>query len=170
MRSMRNLPNESLKSADPFANAPFQHTDFLKAIIEQQKLVQQQEFEHKQKLQQEQQVEKRRNDFGFVTKSFISTNFQEQERKRQEMAYLKQLEMKKRQEEKLLILEQRKAEKNAQRERQIVTKQNFLFTFPQIKKISLQKEKFVEIVTAREAKRVTEDLQLRDLKVKSSKK
>ena len=45
---------------------------------------------------------------------------QEQERKRQEMAYLKQLELKKRQDEKMLILEQRKAEKNAQREKKIV--------------------------------------------------
>lgn len=45
----------------------------------------------------------------------------EQERKRQELAYLKQLEMKKRQEEKMLILEQRKAEKNALREKKIVS-------------------------------------------------
>ena len=46
--------------------------------------------------------------------------FQEQERKRQELAYLKQLEMKKRHDEKLLLLEQRKAEKDAQREKKIV--------------------------------------------------
>ena len=36
--------------------SPYQHNDFIKALIEQQKLVQQQEHEHKQKLQQEQQV------------------------------------------------------------------------------------------------------------------
>lgn len=36
------------------------------------------------------------------------------------MAYLKQLELKKRQEEKLILIEQRKAEKNAQREKKIV--------------------------------------------------
>jgi hypothetical protein len=35
----------------------YQHNDFIKALIEQQKLVQQQEHEHKQKLQQEQQVD-----------------------------------------------------------------------------------------------------------------
>lgn len=34
----------------------YQHNEFIKALIEQQKLVQQQEHEHKQKLQQEQQV------------------------------------------------------------------------------------------------------------------
>lgn len=39
------------------AASAFQHNDFIKALIEQQKLVQQQEFEHKQKLQQEQQVD-----------------------------------------------------------------------------------------------------------------
>ena len=45
---------------------------------------------------------------------------QEQERKRQELAYLKQLELKKRQEEKLASIEQKKAEKNAIREKKIV--------------------------------------------------
>ncbi|CAF5210179.1 unnamed protein product, partial [Rotaria magnacalcarata] len=69
----------------------------------------------------------------------------EQERKRQELAYLKQLEFKKRQEEKLFVIEQRKAEKNAQREKKI-------------------QEKYMEIVLAREMKRITEDMQIRDLK------
>ncbi|CAF2792120.1 unnamed protein product [Rotaria sp. Silwood2] len=122
MRLTRNIPNESTKPPE----TQYQHNDFIKAIIEQQKLVQQQELEHKQKLQQEQQ---------------------EQERKRQELAYLKQLELKKRQEEKLLLIEQRKAEKNAQREKKI-------------------QEKYMEIVLAKEMKRITEDMQLRDLKVK----
>jgi hypothetical protein len=35
----------------------YQHNEFIKALIEQQKIVQQQEIEHKQKLQQEQQVD-----------------------------------------------------------------------------------------------------------------
>lgn len=48
--------------------------------------------------------------------------FKEQERKRQELAYLKQLELKKRQEEKLALIEQRKAEKNAEREKKVVRK------------------------------------------------
>ncbi|CAF0885829.1 unnamed protein product [Rotaria sp. Silwood1] len=120
MRLTRNISNESTKTPE----TQYQHNDFIKAIIEQQKLVQQQELEHKQKLQQEQQ---------------------EQERKRQELAYLKQLELKKRQEEKLLLIEQRKAEKNAQREKKI-------------------QEKYMEIVLAKEMKRITEDMQLRDLK------
>jgi len=120
----RSTPNETPKLLESFANSQYQHTDFLKAIIEQQKLVQQQEFEHQQKLQQEQQ---------------------EQERKRQELAYLKQLEMKKRQEEKMLILEQRKAEKNALREKKI-------------------QEKYMEIALAKESKRIAEDLQLKDVK------
>jgi hypothetical protein len=55
------------------------------------------------------------------------------------------LELKKRQEEKLLLLEQRKAEKNAQREKKI-------------------QEKYMEIVLAKEMKRITEDMQLRDTK------
>ncbi|CAF1085093.1 unnamed protein product [Rotaria sordida] len=120
MRLTRNIPNECTKTSD----TQYQHNDFIKAIIEQQKFVQQHELEHKQKFQQEQQ---------------------EQERKRQELAYLKQLELKKRQEEKLLLIEQRKAEKNAQREKKI-------------------QEKYMEIVLAKEMKRITEDMQLRDLK------
>ncbi|CAF3685431.1 unnamed protein product [Rotaria socialis] len=106
------------------SEAQYQHNDFIKAIMEQQKLVHQQEHEHKQKLLQEQQ---------------------EQERKRQELAYLKQLELKKRHEEKLQLLEQRKAEKNAEREKKI-------------------QEKYMEIVLAKEMKRITEDMQLKDLK------
>jgi len=47
--------------------------------------------------------------------------FQEQERKRQELVYLKQLELKKRHEEKLYLIEQRRTEKNAQREKKIVS-------------------------------------------------
>jgi len=58
---------------------------------------------------------------------------------------LKQIEFKKRQEEKLLLLEQRKAEKNAQREKKI-------------------QEKYIEIVQTKEAKRIVEDMQLKDLK------
>lgn len=54
----RSTPNETPKLLESFANSQYQHTDFLKAIIEQQKLVQQQEFEHQQKLQQEQQVKR----------------------------------------------------------------------------------------------------------------
>ena len=143
MRLLRNVTGESSKASDHMSNAQQHHNDFLKAIIEQQKLVQQQELEHKQKLQQEQQ---------------------EQERKRQEMAYYKQLEMKKRQDEKMLILEQRKAEKNAQREKKIVSD----FLHGHLRKLSsecLQQEKYMEIVMAKEMKRVAEDLQLRDLKV-----
>ncbi|CAF3377823.1 unnamed protein product [Rotaria sp. Silwood1] len=124
MRLLRNITSESSKTSERLTNPQYQHNEFLKALIEQQKLIQQQELEHKQKLQQEQQ---------------------EQERKRQELAYLKQLELKKRQEEKLLIIEQRKAEKNAQREKKI-------------------QEKYMEIVLAKEMKRITEDMQLRDLK------
>ncbi|CAF0844083.1 unnamed protein product [Adineta ricciae] len=120
MRFMRNVMSESPKTTEP----QYQHNEFIKAIIEQQKFAQQQELEHKQKSQQEQQ---------------------EQERKRQELMYLKQLELKKRHEEKLLILEQRKAEKNAEREKKI-------------------QEKYMEIVLAKEAKRIVEDMQLRDLK------
>ncbi|CAF2391370.1 unnamed protein product [Rotaria sp. Silwood2] len=124
MRLLRNITSESSKTPERLTNPQYQHNDFLKAIIEQQKIIQQQELEHKQKLQQEQQ---------------------EQERKRQELAYLKQLELKKRQDEKLLLIEQRKAEKNAQREKKI-------------------QEKYMEIVLAKEMKRITEDMQLRDLK------
>jgi hypothetical protein len=47
--------------------------------------------------------------------------FQEQERKRQELVYLKQLELKKRHEEKNFLIEQRRTEKNAQREKKIVS-------------------------------------------------
>ncbi|CAF0939581.1 unnamed protein product [Adineta steineri] len=124
MRLLRNITGESSKTPEHLSNSQYQHNDFLKAIIEQQKLAQQQEHEHKQKLQQEQQ---------------------EQERKRQELAYLKQLELKKRQDEKNLLIEQRKAEKNAEREKKI-------------------QEKYIEIVHAKEAKRIAEDMQLRDLK------
>ncbi|CAF2096983.1 unnamed protein product [Rotaria magnacalcarata] len=124
MRLLRNISGESSKNSDRLPNPSYPHNDFLKAIMEQQKLIQQQELEHQQKLQQEQQ---------------------EQERKRQELAYLKQLEFKKRQEEKLFVIEQRKAEKNAQREKKI-------------------QEKYMEIVLAREMKRITEDMQIRDLK------
>ena len=46
--------------------------------------------------------------------------FQEQERKRHRLAYLKQLELKKHHEEKLVLIEKRKAEKHAQREKKIV--------------------------------------------------
>ncbi|UJR10202.1 hypothetical protein I4U23_014417 [Adineta vaga] len=120
MRYMRNVTSESPKTSD----TQYQHNEFIKAIIEQQKFAQQQELEHQQKIQQEQQ---------------------EQERKRQELVYLKQLELKKRHEEKLIQLEQRKAEKNAQREKKI-------------------QEKYMEIVLAKEAKRIAEDMQLRDLK------
>ncbi len=52
MRLLRNIAGESSKTPTP----QYQHNDFLKAIIEQQKIAQQQELEHKQKLQQEQQV------------------------------------------------------------------------------------------------------------------
>lgn len=48
----------SKRAAEIKTSAPsYQHNDFIKAIIEQQKLVAQQELEHKQKLQQEQQVD-----------------------------------------------------------------------------------------------------------------
>ena len=144
MRLLRNVTGESAKASDSMSNAQQQHhNDFLKAIIEQQKLVQQQELEHKQKLQQEQQ---------------------EQERKRQEMAYYKQLEMKKRQDEKLLVLEQRKAEKNAQREKKIVSAVVHANVLQSLSRC-LQQEKYMEIVMAKEMKRVADDLQLRDLKV-----
>ncbi|CAF0727334.1 unnamed protein product [Didymodactylos carnosus] len=99
-----------------------QQKDFLKALIEQQKL--QQELEHQKQMQQEQQ---------------------EQERKRQELLYMKQMELKKRQEEKLLLSEQRKAEKNAIREKRI-------------------QQKYMEIVLAKEMKKVAEDMILKDLK------
>jgi hypothetical protein len=56
MRLLRNITGESSKTSERLTNSHYQHNDFLKAIIEQQKLVQQQELEHKQKLQQEQQV------------------------------------------------------------------------------------------------------------------
>jgi S-methylmethionine-dependent homocysteine/selenocysteine methylase len=56
MRLLRNITGESTKTPERSTNPSYQHNDFLKAIIEQQKLAQQQEFEHKQKLQQEQQV------------------------------------------------------------------------------------------------------------------
>lgn len=105
---------KSSKPSDRLSNPTFSH-DFLQAILEQQK----QEFEHQQKLQQEQQVDINQSKI-IVHKH--SHAFQEQERKRQELAYLKQLEMKKRQEEKLLLIEQRKAEKNAEREKKIVNK------------------------------------------------
>lgn len=49
------------------AASPYQHNDFIKALIEQQKLVQQQEHEHKQKFQQEQQV----NQFQLILKCRI---------------------------------------------------------------------------------------------------
>lgn len=52
----RNNAGDSSKAIDHFGNSQYQHTDFLKAIIEQQKLAQQQELEHQQKMQQEQQV------------------------------------------------------------------------------------------------------------------
>ncbi|CAF0760101.1 unnamed protein product [Didymodactylos carnosus] len=99
-----------------------QQKDFLKALIEQQKL--QQELEHQKQMQQEQQ---------------------EQERKRQELFYMKQMELKKRQEEKLMLSEQRKAEKNAIREKKI-------------------QQKYMEIVLAKETKKVAEDMILKDLK------
>jgi len=51
-RLMRNPTSESSKTTE----SQYQHNEFIKAIIEQQKLAQQQEHEHKQKLQQEQQV------------------------------------------------------------------------------------------------------------------
>jgi len=120
MRLLRNMTSESSKPSDRLTNSPYQHNDFLKAIIEQQKLVQQQELEHKQKLQQEQQVNLTQKPVEFDKKKKMINCFQEQERKRQELAYLKQLELKKRQEEKLLLIEQRKAEKNAEREKKIV--------------------------------------------------
>lgn len=72
--------------------------------------------------------------------------------------------MKKRQEEKLLQLEQRKAEKNALREKRIVCHfhitdcHHFLFFF--------QQEKYMEIVLAKEMKRIAEDMQIRETKVK----
>lgn len=72
--------------------------------------------------------------------------------------------MKKRQEEKLLQLEQRKAEKNALREKRIVCYlhitdcHHFLFFF--------QQEKYMEIVLAKEMKRIAEDMQIRETKVK----
>ncbi|CAF1608185.1 unnamed protein product [Adineta ricciae] len=124
MRLLQNLTGDSSKISEHLANSQFQANEFLKIFMEQQKLVQQQELEHQQKLQAEQQ---------------------EQERKRQELTYLKQLELKKRQEEKLLLIEQRKAEKNAEREKKI-------------------QEKYLEIVQAKEMKRIAEDMQLRDLK------
>jgi hypothetical protein len=46
------MRNESSKSSP----SPYQHNDFIKAIMEQQKIAQQQELEHQHKLQQEQQV------------------------------------------------------------------------------------------------------------------
>jgi hypothetical protein len=49
---MRNPTSESSKTTE----SQYQHNEFIKAIIEQQKLAQQHEHEHKQKLQQEQQV------------------------------------------------------------------------------------------------------------------
>ena len=52
MRLSRSVTNDTSKPSE----TQCQHNDFIQAIIEQQKLVQQQEFEHKQKLQQEQQV------------------------------------------------------------------------------------------------------------------
>ncbi|UJR35819.1 hypothetical protein I4U23_028566 [Adineta vaga] len=124
MRLLQNITGDSSKISEHLTNNHYQHADFLKVFMEQQKLLQQQELEHKQRLQQEQQ---------------------EQERKRQELAYLKQLELKKRQEEKLLQIEQRKAEKNAEREQKI-------------------QEKYIEIVQAKEMKRIAEDMQLRNLK------
>jgi hypothetical protein len=57
MRLLRNVTTESSKTPEHLTNSQYQHNDFLKAIMEQQKLAQQQEHEYKQKLQQEQQVE-----------------------------------------------------------------------------------------------------------------
>jgi methionine synthase II (cobalamin-independent) len=48
MRLIRESPKTS--------EVQYQHNDFIKALIEQQKLAQQQEHEHQQKFQQEQQV------------------------------------------------------------------------------------------------------------------
>ncbi|CAF4302008.1 unnamed protein product, partial [Rotaria magnacalcarata] len=56
MRLLRNISGESSKNSDRLPNPSYPHNDFLKAIMEQQKLIQQQELEHQQKLQQEQQV------------------------------------------------------------------------------------------------------------------
>jgi hypothetical protein len=60
MRLIRNATSDSSKASEHFVNSQYQHTDFLKAIIEQQKLVQQQEAEHKQKLALEQQVNRQK--------------------------------------------------------------------------------------------------------------
>lgn len=128
-RSSRNGTSETTKATEFLHSAQHQHDHFLKAIFEQQKLAQQQEFEHQQKLQHEHKVRTTHRDtlrsdrVVSVQRSirFIDWNaFQEQERKRQELAYLKQLELKKRHDEKLLLLEQRTAEKDAQREKKIV--------------------------------------------------
>ena len=76
------------------------------------------------------------------------------------------MELKKRQEEKLMLIEQRKAEKTAEREKKIVKNPNstifFLISFA----FFFQQEKCTEMVLAREMKRIAEDLILRDLKVK----
>lgn len=72
--------------------------------------------------------------------------------------------MKKRQEEKLLQHEQRKAEKNALREKKIVC-HSFIPSYPHF--ISFfQQEKYMEIVLTKEMKRIAEDMQIRDTKVK----
>ena len=50
MRLLRNITGETSKTTSERLSTPqYQANDFLKAYIEQQKLVQQQEFEHKQK-------------------------------------------------------------------------------------------------------------------------
>jgi hypothetical protein len=51
-RSMRHATNDNSKTSEHRINSHYQHHEFLQAMIEQQKLVQQQEFEHEQQVRQ----------------------------------------------------------------------------------------------------------------------
>lgn len=65
----------------------------------------------------------------------------------------------------MILLEQRKAEKNALREKKIVSC-HIVLTMKWIERwFNFQQEKYMEIALAKEAKRIAEDLQLKDLKV-----